>query len=151
MKSSILKTSLVLAISTIALCSFTNRDSFANPKTNKSISSEEESTKVYAYINNNITSELRKALPKKNVKAMSFSRCPSGLNTDITNDDKVTADEVMYGTINNYVGCKREYVCDFKVCVNKKIALVKSKDDTEYITVQDWLKQKNTKDSHQPR
>ena len=147
MKPSILKTGFVLAIASMAFCSFTIKEKpKATPKMSTTISEDEDAySKVYAYINSSITSELRKALPKKNVKAMTFSRCPSGLNTDITNEDKISTDEMMYGTINDYVGCKREYVCDFKVCVNKKIALVKSKNDTEYVTVQAWLKQKNTK------
>ena len=147
MRSSILKTGLVLAISTIALCSFTNRNIKNPPETiNKtSLSDEDDYTKVYNFIDSKICTAIEKAAPKKNVKAMSFSRCPSGINSEITNDDKVSSDDIVYGTINDWIGCSRKYVCDFKVCVNKQIAMVKDKNDTEYVLVQDWLKRKNIK------
>lgn len=70
--------------------------------------------------------------------AKEFSRCPSGYQPEFTTDDVKSAD-IAYGTVQLYSGCTPKYVCDFKVCVDKEYAMVKSKNSKEYITVEEWL------------
>ena len=75
-----------------------------------------------------------------------FSRCPSGYTPEFTTkDDDVKKENFVFGTVELYRGCTPTYVCDFKVCVDKGIALVKSKESKTYITVANWLDQKKKK------
>lgn len=106
----------------------------------------EEYAVVYKYVSNNICKPIRIASAKSKKSTNQFSRCPSGYTPEIsTKDDDVKKENFVYGTIELYNGCSPIYICDFKVCVNKGIALVKSKASETYITVDNWLAQKEKK------
>ena len=75
----------------------------------------------------------------------SFSRCPSGYNSTIAGKrETVKKDADVFGTIILYKGCSSKHICDYKVCVEKGVALVKNKDAEEYVTVKEWLEKKET-------
>jgi hypothetical protein len=112
------------------------------------ISNWEEYNKVNEYVRKNICNVIRESDKVANVKEKGsyMSRCPSGYQSNITDhSDSVTVDKIVYGKINYYKGCGRNYICDFKACVSKGIALVKTKDMKEYVPVKEWLSSKETK------
>ena len=129
-----------------ALCSFTNTVSTTTVNTKKVLEDEwAEWNKVRAFVNENIKKEIA-AADKDNAKRAKmeyYSRCPSGYNSTIAGKrETVKTDSDVFGTIILYKGCASKHVCDYKVCVAKNIALVKNKDAEEYVTVKEWLAQK---------
>ncbi len=126
-----------------ALCSFTNNVSTTTFNT-KTVGEDEwaEWNKVRAFVDLNITTAIKQRSNTK-IKTNSFSRCPSGYQPEFIADYKdVKTDKEVFGSLELYRGCAPEHICDFKVCVNKKIALVKSKGDQEYVSVKEWLEEK---------
>lgn len=108
----------------------------------------EEYNKVNEYVRKNICNVIRESnkAANGNEKGSYMSRCPSGYQSNITdNGDSVSVDKIVYGKINYYKGCGRNYICDFKVCVNKGIAEVKTKEMKEYVPVKEWLSSKESK------
>ena len=148
MKTSIKKISLpaLVAAAGLILCSFT----FISNKTEKraittnSASGEDWSEwyKVQEFVDAKIVDAIRESEKSKGHKVNfnSFSRCPSGYESTIASKKPdVTRENFVFGKVHLYRGCSPKYVCDFKVCVNKNIALVKTKEMSEYVTVSDWL------------
>ena len=131
-----------------ALCSFTNEMSTTTVNTKTVVEDEwAEWNKVRAFVDLNITTAIKQKTNSK-IKANHFSRCPSGYQPEFVADSKdVKTDREVFGTLELYKGCAPEHVCDFKVCVAKKIALVKSKDADEYVTVKEWLAKKESKNN----
>ena len=129
-----------------ALCSFTANVSTTNVNTKTVLEDEwAEWNKVRAFVNENIKKEIA-AADKDNTKRAKmeyYSRCPSGYNSTIAGKrETVKTDSDVFGTIILYKGCASKHICDYKVCVAKNIALVKNKDAEEYVTVKEWLAQK---------
>ena len=113
---------------------------------NKESNGENNWGAVYNYVSENICKPIRIASPKSKKSTDQFSRCPSGYTPEfVTEDDDVKKENFVYGTVAFYRGCNPTYVCDFKVCVDKGIALVKSKGSEKYTTVDNWLAQKKKK------
>jgi hypothetical protein len=131
-----------------ALCSFKNevRTTTVNTKT---IAGDEwaEWYEVRDFVKENIQNPIA-AVDKENArrpKMEYYSRCPSGYNSTIAGKrETVKKDTDVFGTIVLYKGCSSKHICDYKVCVDKKIALVKNKGEEEYITVKEWLAKKET-------
>jgi hypothetical protein len=151
MKTPITKISLfgIALIVGIALSSFTFKKVNAYKKSNSMVtikSNWDEYNKVNEFVRKNICSVIRQNESGNNggSKLDYISRCPSGYQPQIAdNVDSVKVDRIVYGKINNYKGCSRNYVCDFKVCVSKGIALVKTKEMKEYVNVKEWLAKKD--------
>ena len=150
MKTNIRKAGLlsIIAVATIALCSFTisNKE---NEKTITKVTAEDEWAdwnKVHDYVNKKICKEIIKH-DKANgmsVPLNSFSRCPSGYEPAIAGEaENVSCAAYVYGKINLFKGCSPKYVCNFKVCVDKGIAKVKTPGMDEYMNVADWLATKD--------
>ncbi len=132
-----------------ALCSFKNEISTTTLNTKPVVEDEwAQLNKVRAFVELNITTPIKQKNNSK-IKANNFSRCPSGYQSEfLVNDYKdVKTDREVLGTIELYKGCEPENICDFKVCVAKKIALVKSHDADEYMTVNEWLATKENKNT----
>jgi hypothetical protein len=142
MKNTIVKIGLLAlaVVIAIAMCSFTTENS-STKVSNAVLNDWEEWEKVNDFVNSTITVPVQKKDNHKPSKAAMFSRCPSGYEPNYSSDS-VKVDRFVYGKLNNYVGCSPKYICHFKVNVNKKIALVRGKDETEYIAVKDWLEKK---------
>lgn len=147
MKTAIAKIGL-LALATgiaIALSSFRKAETTKAPAIAASASSDndswEEWQKVSSFVYANISKEMQKHDTHKPSKTSMFSRCPSGYQPNYTSDS-VKVDRFVYGKLNNYTGCHATYVCSFKVNVNQKVALIKGKDEEEYMAVKDWVKKK---------
>ena len=131
-----------------ALCSFTANVSTVNVNP-ISVNGDEyaEWNKVRAFVKENIQNKISAEDKEyaKRAKMESFSRCPSGYNSTIAGKrETVKTDGDVFGTIVLYKGCSPKHICDYKVCVDKGIALVKSKDAEEYVTVKEWLEKKET-------
>ena len=146
MKTTLTKIALLGIAGAIAfaLCSFKTNISTTDVNVTKKFVEDEyaEYHKVYAFVEQNITTAIKQ---KTQIKTSHFSRCPSGYQPDFLADYKdVKTDKEVLGSIELYRGCSPKHVCDFKVCVAKKIALVKSKDSEEYITVKEWLEKNET-------
>ena len=76
-------------------------------------------------------------------KADYFSRCPSGYTPEMTSKtDSVKTDKFVNGKVVFYKGCNPTYICDYKICVAKNFAMVRSKGTKDYMSVADWLKSK---------
>jgi hypothetical protein len=98
---------------------------------------------VREFVYRNICTPFIEADEGKGISMKVFSRCPSGYQSQIISSaDSVKVDKDVCGVIMVYRGCSGAYVCDFKVNVNKKTTLVKSKEMREYITVAEWLERK---------
>ena len=150
MKTTITKIGLLGIAGAIAfaLCSFKT----TMPPTKTAVPTEEDEwaewTKVHDFVDEKICNVIIENEKSKghNVHVQSFSRCPSGYESNIaTKQENVKVDKFVFGKINFYKGCSPKYICDFKVCVAKGTALVKTKEMTEYIPVADWLGKKETK------
>jgi hypothetical protein len=104
-----------------------------------------EWNKVNEFIDKNIVSEIAKNdKENKRVKTDFFSRCPSGYNSQIVGQyEEVKTDRDVRGKVVFYKGCGQKYICDFKVCVDKGEALVKNKDASDYMSVKEWIADKN--------
>lgn len=128
-----------------ALCSFTtSATTIAHPV---SVNGDDytEWNEVRTFVKENIQNQIA-AADKENVKRAKmeyYSRCPSGYNSTIAGKrETVKKDADVFGTIILYKGCSSKHICDYKVCVDKKIALVKNKGEEEYVTVKEWLENK---------
>lgn len=139
---------LIAMITGVLLSSFIGKE-------NKQISSDENNWKEYRAVNSfvykTVCEPIRVASPKSKMSVNKFSRCASGFTPEITTkEEDVKKENFVYGTIQEYKGCSPTYVCDFKVCVDKGVALVKSKNSDNYVTVNEWLvakkKQQQQKD-----
>jgi hypothetical protein len=127
-----------------ALCSFKNNVSTTTVNVKTAVDDEwAEWNKVQAFVDANITEPIAEKNKNTSNKMSSFSRCPSGYQSDILADVKdVKTDKVVLGSIVYYRGCSPKTICDYKVCVEKNIALVKHEGTKEYIPVKEWLAQK---------
>ena len=132
---------IALALSSFKKAEITTIKLKAENVVSASESDWDEWQKVSDFVDKAISKEVRKHDGKKASKTAIFSRCPSGYEPNFTSDS-VKVDRYVYGKLNNYIGCRANYVCNFKVNVTKKIALVKGKDETEYIAVKDWIQKK---------
>ncbi|MBA3664255.1 MAG: hypothetical protein H0W61_08610 [Bacteroidetes bacterium] len=134
---------LVVAITSgIVLSSFTGTKETAGTT---GLKNYEEYYKVRDFVQEKICSVIRKQKPASG-KMSSFSRCPSGYESQIAGElDSVKVDHFTYGKINLYKGCSPTYVCDFKVCMSKGFAEVKSKGMKDYMSVEKWLEETSTK------
>lgn len=142
MKTTIVKIGLlaIAVVIAIAMSSFTSGNS-NKPLATVALSDWEEWEQVNEFVTKSITKEVQKRDNYKPSKSSMFSRCPSGYEPNYSSDS-VKVDRYVYGKLNNYVGCSPKYICHFKVNVNKKIALVKGKDEKDYVAVKDWLQKK---------
>lgn len=148
MKTTLTKIALLGIAGAIAfaLCSFKTKSSIekVNPV---SVNGDDytEWNEVRAFVKENIQNPIA-AVDKENAKRAKmeyYSRCPSGYNSTIAGKREVVKkDTDVFGTIVLYKGCSSKHICDYKVCVDKKIALVKNKGEEEYITVKEWLEKK---------
>jgi hypothetical protein len=146
MKTTLTKIALLGIAGAIAFALSSFKNEVSTTKVNKKSVVEDEYAewnKVRAFVDLNITTAIKQKTNVK-IKSNSFSRCPSGYQPDFLADyEDVKTDREVLGSLELYRGCAPEHICDFKVCVNKKIALVKSKDSNEYITVKEWLAKKD--------
>lgn len=149
MKTTITKIALLGIAGAIAfvLCSFKSDMPPTKPSPATVLEDEwAEWTKVHEFVDEkicNVIVENEKSKGHK-VNMQSFSRCPSGYESNIaTKHEAVKTDKYVYGKINFYKGCSPKYICDFKVCVAKGTALVKTKEMPEYIPVAEWLEKKD--------
>ena len=145
MKKKSLKIAALLFVAVIvSLSSFTYKKPV---KVVKSTSSWEEYGKITAFINKKICTPISKEQGNGSLKMHSFSRCPSGYQPQIAGEyDSAKVDKYVEGKIKLYSGCHANHICDFKVYVSKNIALVRTDDKDEFVTVGDWLKKEKTKD-----
>lgn len=144
-RSNIAKAALMIAIAATGIV----LSSFTGTKKTTAIKNYEEYNKVREFVHNNICNPIREKEGSK-VNADAFSRCPSGYHSKIAGHiDSVKVDQFTYGKVNLYKGCAAKYVCDFKVCVSKNIAEVKTKEMTEYVSVNIFLEMGNAKPSPQ--
>lgn len=151
MKTTLTKIALLGIAGAIAfaLCSFTTRSISTTKVNTKTVVEDDwaEWNEVRAFVKENIQNQIS-AVDKENAKRAkmeSFSRCPSGYNSTIAGKrETVKKDSDVFGTIILYKGCLSKHICDYKVCVDKKIALVKNKGEEEYIPVKEWLEKKET-------
>jgi hypothetical protein len=105
-----------------------------------------EWNKVQAFVDENITDPIADKDKNSSGKMSAFSRCPSGYQSDILAEAKdVKTDKMIFGSIVYYRGCSPKTICDYKVCVDKNIALVKNHGAKEYMSVNEWLASKETK------
>ncbi len=150
MKSKLKKIGLLCAaiMVGIALNSFTILKKKTTTEKNQKVVSKfndwEEYNKVNEYVRKKICAVIKQSKTGSNDNKMDYmSRCPSGYQPAISDKtDSVKVDKMVYGKINYYKGCGRNYICDFKVCVSKGIAEVKTKDMKEYVSVKEWLANK---------
>lgn len=129
---------LVVLMAGVVFSSFIGKKSKKNvvPEINES----EKYESVSAFVFKRVCDPIRAANPKNRGNVKSFSRCPSGYFPSMAEDvDDKKTDAFVYGTVELYKGCSPQYVCDFKVCVNKNYAMVKSKGSKEYTTVSEWI------------
>ncbi len=145
MKTRSIKTGLILiAIASVfALSSFTGAT--PKPEPEKIKTDWKEYHEVQQYVEENICEPIRKNYVLKHGKSSlhSFSRCPSGYHSEmITATDSVKTDRFVNGEIVFYKGCESSYICDFKVCVEKGFAVVRSKGSKNYISVNEWLQRR---------
>lgn len=152
MKKTILTKIALLGIAgaiAFALCSFktTFPATEANVVTKAVDDDWTEWNEVRTFVRENIQNPIS-AADKEHVKRAKmeyYSRCPSGYNSTIAGKrETVKKNADVFGTIVLYKGCSSKYICDYKVCVDKNIALVKNKDEEEYVSVQEWLEKKET-------
>ena len=109
------------------------------------LSNENEWSQVYNFIDEKICTALAENDQEngKKVKMNYFSRCPSGYQSVIASkDEAVKCGNYVYGRINFYSGCSPKYICNFKVNVDKGLAMVKTKEMTNYVPISDWLNKK---------
>lgn len=137
------------ALVVIGMSSFVVKNAEKNnaPEISGKNAEADEWSKVYTFVNDKICTAIEQSDEQngKHVKLNYFSRCPSGYESVLaTQGDAVKTGSFVYGKIEFYRGCSPKYICNFKVCVDKDIALVKTKDMKEYIAVKDWLQRKNT-------
>ena len=130
-----------------ALCSFKNNVSTTTVNTKTVLGDDwTEWNEVRTFVKENIQNQIS-AVDKENAKRAKmeyYSRCPSGYSSTIAGKrETVKKDTDVFGTIVLYKGCASKYICDYKVCVAKNIALVKNKGDEEYVTVKEWLEKKD--------
>lgn len=126
-----------------ALCSFKANVSTTdvNVSTNAAEDEWAEYYKVQDFVQANITKPISEKNTSPKSKMSAFSRCPSGYQPEFMADYKeVKTDKEVTGKLELYRGCSPKHICDFKVNVAKKIALVRSNDSEEYVTVNEWLK-----------
>jgi hypothetical protein len=148
MKTTLTKIALLGLAGAIAfaLCSFKANVSTVNVNPT-SVNGDEyaEWNAVRNFVKENIQNQIA-AADKENAKRAKmeyYSRCPSGYNSTIAGKREVVKkDADVFGTIVLYKGCSSKHICDYKVCVDKNIALVKNKGDEEYVTVKEWLEKK---------
>ncbi|HWY11067.1 MAG TPA: hypothetical protein VN026_07070 [Bacteroidia bacterium] len=151
MKTTIAKIGLLGIAGAIAfaLCSF--KTTMPPIKTAVSTTDEDEWaewTKVHDFVDEKICNVIIENEKSKghDIQIHNFSRCPSGYESNIASkQEDVKVDKFVFGKINFYKGCSPKYICDFKVCVAKGTALVKTKDMNEYVPVAEWLGKKDTK------
>jgi hypothetical protein len=108
----------------------------------------EEYSKVQSFAYENICKPFSDNLKgsRNSDPAKMFSRCPSGYMPQITTvEDSVKTDRFVNGRIFFHKGCEPKEICYFKICVAKKFAMVRSKESTEYMSVNDWIKLKSGK------
>lgn len=140
-----MKTTAKLIAATVLLGASAAMLSFTAKKTETkeilSLGGTEEYYQVRKYIFENICRPLQKADENKGIKVNQFSRCPSGYNLMLTtkqDDVKLNAD--VFGEIKVYNGCSGRYYCDFKVNAAGGAVLVKNKEMTDYVSVDEWLR-----------
>ena len=141
------KTKIGWVITTIAFITFLM--SFTVKK-KQSVLSGKSGSEEYYEVRNFVQKKICMVLSKNDadagIKLKYFGRCPSGYQSAIADArDSVKLDKYVYGKIKLYEGCRGNYVCDFKVCVNKNSAELKSAEMTEYVSVDEWLKSKGKK------
>lgn len=146
MKTNNLKTAFILVILISGLLS----SSFTNSKVKESTYSLnnnwEEYNKVREFISENICTHLSNNLNVSHANNVIkyFGRCPSGYVPEIqVAVDSVRTNRFVNGTIVFYKGCTPNYVCHFKVFVEKGFAVVRSKGSKQYMSVNEWIKLKN--------
>ncbi len=153
MKTTLTKIALlgIAGVIAFALCSFKNKINTTTVNTKAVLEDEwAEWSKVQAFVDEKICNAIIENEKSKgrNINIQSFSRCPSGYEPNIiTKHEAVKTDKFVFGKINFYKGCSPKYICDFKVCVDKGTALVKTKEMEEYIPVNEWLSKKDSKSS----
>lgn len=142
MKTTINKTGFIAAIFSMGflLSSFT-----PNKKTTSVKDNWEEYSKVQEYAYKHICVPISKGLiSDKKTTVKYFSRCPSGYQTEMGIEvDSIATNKFVNGEVVFYKGCEPEYVCDFKVCVDRNFAMVRSKGSKEYMSVSAWIQKKN--------
>jgi hypothetical protein len=143
MKTSLKITALLLVATIISLSSFT----YKRAMTKRGPTGWEEYNQVIDYVRKNVCTPISKMEGNASVKMSSFSRCPSGYQPQVAgNHDSAKVDRFVFGKVRLYKGCNGNNVCDFKVFVNKNITLIRSNDKAEYVTVNEWLAAKKTKE-----
>lgn len=139
MKTKMKKISLgmIACVATLLFCSFIHSSPVSVDE------KKDEKAKVAEFTYKTICEPLRVGLKDKNgsFSEEDFSRCGSGYHPAFATAKKeLRTENDVFGTISVYKGCKPHYVCNFKICVDKGLALIKSAKDTEYVTVASWLK-----------
>src|ERR1043166_6622508 len=143
-KTSFKIAALLVAAVILSLSSFTFKK---YGKAKHSITFKEEYGEVLAFVSEKIVTPISKSRGTGNMKMSAFSRCPSGYQSRLAGDyDSAKVDRFVFGKVRLYKGCSGNNVCDFKVCVNKNIALVRTDDTEEFVTVKDWLNGKRKKE-----
>lgn len=146
MKTNNLKAAFILVILISGLLSSSFTNSKVKETSNSLNNNWEEYNKVREYISENICAHLSNNLNVSHGKSAIkyFGRCPSGYEPEITIAmDSVRTNRFVNGTIVFYKGCTPNYVCHFKVLVDKGFAVVRSKGSKEYMSVTEWIKLKN--------
>lgn len=150
MKTTLTKIALLGLAGAIAfaLCSFKTNISTTNVNVPKKVTEDDwaEWNEVRAFVKEHVQNPIA-SVDKENTKRVKmeyYSRCPSGYNTTIAGKREVVKKDLeVFGTIVLYKGCSPKHICDYKVCVDKNIAVVKNKGDKDYMSVQEWLDKKD--------
>lgn len=150
MKTNFLKIGIIIvgSVAAMMLTSFTNE---TEKNTSLKISTVNDENEVYEFVWEHICNPMNEQIKEKgNASIKNFSRCPSGYNDVITTkQDSIKPERFVNGKIEYYRGCSPSYVCDFKVCVTKNFAMLKPKGSTEYISVNEFIKRVNAKNTIQ--
>jgi hypothetical protein len=106
----------------------------------ENIGGTSESDKVVVYTNQIVCTPIRRSFEKEFNQKI-FSRCWSGYAPQFTSAQPLKTDDFVYGAIIYTAGCSSpEYICYFKICVDKGYAAVRSKGSDEYVSIDEWLK-----------
>lgn len=92
---------------------------------------------VYQFVRTNIISKMDGL--RGDVKVKMYSRCPSGGFTQRMAENQLNTDGFIYGNILEWKGCETDEFCEYKINMEKNIALLRDKKLTKFQPVASYV------------
>lgn len=91
---------------------------------------------VHRFVRTNIISKMDGL--RGDMKVKMYSRCPSGFTQRMA-ENQLNTDGFIYGSILEWKGCETDNYCEYKINIEKNIALLRDKKLTKFQPVASYV------------